>query len=304
MANFCRFCGSPLEEGQVCACQANQAAPEAAPAAPAAPVATAAPAAAPAAPGLGNKLIETLKNYWKAPKATAAAVAEDPKGMTIAGIFAGVNVLAVFFFLWRILGMMVSAIVDPIVEAAKQFSDERISASEVLEEMGLEYPIFPMLIAGVAIAVLGILVGALAVFVVAKIKKQEVNFKQLILVQAVHSIVPTALLVVGIILGLLLPALQFLVLALILVLWFINVCADIRDVAGVEIMESGKSMAINTLVVFAILAVTVYLMSLIGGWGIGELEIQGATLNEAFEQISEAMEEGGGFLGMFMGGMF
>ena len=37
MANFCRFCGSALEEGQVCACQANQAAPEAAPAAPAAP---------------------------------------------------------------------------------------------------------------------------------------------------------------------------------------------------------------------------------------------------------------------------
>ena len=33
MANFCRFCGSPLEEGQVCACQANQAAPAAAPAA-------------------------------------------------------------------------------------------------------------------------------------------------------------------------------------------------------------------------------------------------------------------------------
>lgn len=293
MANFCRFCGSALEEGQVCACQANQAAPEAA------PVAT----AAPAAPGLGNKLVETLKNFWKAPKATAAAVAEDKQGMTIAGIFAGVNVLAVFFFLWRILGMMVSAIVDPIVEAAKQFSDERISASEVLEEMGLEYPIFPMLIAGVAIAVLGILVGALTVFVVAKIKKQEVNFKQLILVQAVHSIVPTALLVVGIILGLLLPALQFLVLALILVLWFINVCADIRDVAGVEIMESGKSMAINTLVVFAILAVAVYLMSLIGGWGIGELEIQGATLNEAFEQIGEAMEEGG-FLGMFMGDMF
>ena len=36
MANFCSNCGSPLEEGQVCACQSNQAAP----------VATAAPAAA------------------------------------------------------------------------------------------------------------------------------------------------------------------------------------------------------------------------------------------------------------------
>lgn len=288
MANFCRFCGSPLEEGQVCACQANQAAPEAA------PVATAAPAAAPAAPGLGNKLVETLKNLWKAPKATAAAVAEDPKGMTIAGIFAGVNVLAVFFFLWRIIGMMLTAIADM---GGADVSD--------LEDMvDIEYPIFPMLIAGLGITVLGILIGALVVFIAAKINKQAVDFKKLIVVEAVRSVVPTALLVVGIVLGLLMAELQFVVLALVLVLWFVNVCADIRDVAGVQIMETGKSMAIHTLIICAVLAIGVYLMVTIGGWGIGELSIEGATLNEAFEKIGEAMEEGGGFMGMFMGGMF
>ncbi len=288
MANFCRFCGSPLEEGQVCACQANQAAPEAA------PVATAAPAAAPAAPGLGNKLVETLKNFWKAPKATAAAVAEDKQGMTVAGIFAGVNVLAVFFFLWRIIGMMLTAIADM---GGADVSD--------LEDMvDIEYPIFPMLIAGLGITVLGILIGALVVFIAAKINKQAVDFKKLIVVEAVRSVVPTALLVVGIVLGLLMAELQFVVLALVLVLWFVNVCADIRDVAGVQIMETGKSMAIHTLIICAVLAIGVYLMVTIGGWGIGELSIEGATLNEAFEKIGEAMEEGGGFLGMFMGGMF
>lgn len=288
MANFCRFCGSPLEEGQVCACQANQAAPEAA------PVATAAPAAAPAAPGLGNKLVETLKNFWKAPKATAAAVAEDKQGMTVAGIFAGVNVLAVFFFLWRIIGMMLTAIADM---GGADVSD--------LEDMvDIEYPIFPMLIAGLGITVLGILIGALVVFIAAKINKQAVDFKKLIVVEAVRSVVPTALLVVGIVLGLLMAELQFVVLALVLVLWFVNVCADIRDVAGVQIMETGKSMAIHTLIICAVLAIGVYLMVTIGGWGIGELSIEGATLNEAFEKIGEAMEEGGGFMGMFMGGMF
>ena len=288
MANFCRFCGSALEEGQVCACQANQAAPEAA------PVATAAPAAAPAAPGLGNKLVETLKNLWKAPKATAAAVAEDKQGMTVAGIFAGVNVLAVFFFLWRIIGMMLTAIADM---GGADVSD--------LEDMvDIEYPIFPMLIAGLGITVLGILIGALVVFIAAKINKQAVDFKKLIVVEAVRSVVPTALLVVGIVLGLLMAELQFVVLALVLVLWFVNVCADIRDVADVQIMETGKSMAIHTLIICAVLAIGVYLMVTIGGWGIGELSIEGATLNEAFEKIGEAMEEGGGFLGMFMGGMF
>ena len=292
MANFCRFCGSPLEEGQVCACQANQAAPEAAPAA--APVATAAPAAAPAAGGLGKKLMDTLKAYWAAPKATAAAVAEDPKGMTIAGIFAGVNVLAVFFFLWRIIGMMMTAIADM----------GGADVSDLEDLIDIEYPIFPMLIAGLGVTVLGILIGALVVFIAAKINKQAVDFKKLIVVEAVRSVVPTALLIVGIVLGLLLADLQFAVLALILVLWFVNVCADIRDVAGVQVMETGKAMTINTLVICAVLALGVYLMVTIGGWGIGELSIEGATLNEAFEKISEAMEEGGGLLGMFMGGLF
>jgi hypothetical protein len=287
MANFCRFCGSPLEEGQVCACQANQAAPEAAPAAPAAPVATAAPAAAPAAPGLGNKLVETLKNFWKAPKATAAAVAEDPKGNTLAGIFASVNLLAVFFYLWRIIGLLLDGMIG----------DSGVDLDEVMEYLDLEYPIIPMLVAGLAIVILGTLLGALVVFIAAKINKQAVDFKKLILIEAVRSVIPSALLIVGIVLGLLVAELHFLVLALILVLWFVNVCADLRDVAGVQVLETGKSLIVNGLVIFAVLAVGVYLMVTVGGWGIGELSIQGITLNEL-------IEEAGGILDMLGSGMF
>ena len=99
MANFCKFCGTKLEAGQVCSCPDAQAAAAApvATAAPeaAAPVATAAPAA-PAGNGFGKKLLDTLKAYWKAPKETAAAVAEDAKGMTTAGVFAGVHIRRLF----------------------------------------------------------------------------------------------------------------------------------------------------------------------------------------------------------------
>ena len=283
MANFCRFCGAALEEGQVCACQANQAAPAAAP--EAAPVATAAPAAAPAAGGLGKKLMDTVKAYWAAPKATAAAVAEDKQGMTIAGIFAGVNVLAVFFFLWRIIGMLLAS----ITESAK------VDLDEVKELLEIEEPIFPMLVAALGIAILGILIGALVVFLVAKINKQAVDFKKLIVVEAVRSVVPTALLVVGILLGFLVAWLQFLVLALVLVLWFVNVCADIRDVAGVQIQETGKAMIVNALVIFAVLAVAVYLMVTLAGWGLGELSIRGMTINEAIEEAGDALSVLGGF---------
>lgn len=279
MAKYCKHCGTPLEEGQVCSCPKAQAelaapAPEAA-----APVATAAPVAAPAGNGFVKKLLDTLKAYWKAPKEAAAAVAEDKQGMAVAGVFAGVNFLAVFFFLWRIIGMLLSA----ITEGAD------VDMDELMEYLEIEQPIFPMLVAGLAIAVIGIAATALVIFIAAKINKQAVDLKKQIVIEAVHSVVPTALLVVGIILGFLVAELQLLVLALILVLWFVNVCNEVREVAGVQIMETGKTMTIYTLVIFAVLAVAVYLMVAIGGWGIGELSIQGHTINEAAEEADNLL---------------
>ena len=132
---------------------------------------------------------------------------------------------------------------------------------------------------------------ALVIFIAAKLNKQTVDLKKQIVIEAVHSVIPTALLVVGILLGFLAAWLQFIMLALILVLWFINVCGEVRDAAGVQVMETGKSLTINTLVIFAVLAIAVWLMTTIGGWGVGELSIQGHTMNEA-------MEEAGDILGM------
>jgi hypothetical protein len=284
MANFCKFCGTKLEEGQVCSCPDAQAAAAApvATAAPeaAAPVATAAPAA-PAGNGFGKKLLDTLKAYWKAPKETAAAVAEDAKGMTTAGVFAGVNFLAVFFFLWRIIGL----VLDGVIEGFGGEAD----LDEIMEYLKIEQPIFPMLLAGLGIAVIGIAATALVIFIAGKLNKQNVDLKKQIIIEAVHSVIPTALLVVGILLGFLAAWLQFIVLALILVLWFINVCGEVRDVAGVQTMETGKSLAIYTLVIFAVLAVSIWLITTIGGWGVGELSIQGHTINEAMEEADNML---------------
>lgn len=287
MAKFCKFCGSPLEEGQVCACQAQatpEAAPVAAPAPEAAPVATAAPAAAPAGNGLVNKLLDTLKAYWKAPKAAAAEVAEDKQGMTIAGIFAGVNFLAVFFFLWRIIGLLLSTVTDSVGASAD------VDMKEIMEYLEIEQPIFPMLLAGLAIAVIGIAATALLIFMAGKLNKQTIDLKKQIVIEAVHSVIPTALLIVGILLGFIAAWLQFAVLALILVLWFVNVCNEVREAAGVQIMETGKTLTIYTLVIFVGLAVTVWLVTAIGTWGVGELSIQGHTINEALEEADNMLE--------------
>lgn len=291
MANFCKFCGTKLEEGQVCSCPDAQTAAAApvATAAPeaAAPVATAAPAA-PAGNGFVKKLLDVLKGYWKAPKEAAAEVAEDKQGMAVAGVFAGVNFLAVFFFLWRIIGMLLNGVIE-------KFGDEA-DLDELMEHLEIEQPIFPMLLAGLAIAVIGIAATALVIFIAAKLNKQTVDLKKQIVIEAVHSVIPTGLLIVGILLGFLAAELQFIMLALILVLWFVNVCNEVRDVAGVQVLETGKTMTIYTLVIFAVLAIAVWLMTTIGGWGIGELSIQGMTINEAIEKAGDALDVLGSFM--------
>ena len=263
MANFCRFCGSALEEGQVCACQANQAAPQAA------PVATAAPAAAPKA----NFLLDALKAYLKAPKAAAAAVAEDKQGLTIAGIFAGVNFLAIFLALWRFVGAWI----------VKNASLSDVDVDELIEKAELEFPIFPMLLAGLGIAVIAIAVAALAVFVVGKLNKQEVDLKKQMVIAAVHSLLPTAVLVVGILLSFLAWWFLAVALGICLVLWVINVMGE---------LPAGENQITASAVVAVVLVLAVVLGGVLANWSIGETSRGGDTINEGIEDAREAAEDG------------
>lgn len=291
MAKFCRFCGSPLEEGQVCACQSAQAAPEA-------PVATAeAPVAAPAAaPAAGNALVASLKatllGYWKSPKATAAGAAEDKNGMAVAGIFAGVNFLAIFFYIWRVLAMLPSVIGDLMEGMMSGLGGMMGSAMEDLE---FEYPIFPMLVSGIVIAAVGIVLSALVVFVIAKLNKQEADIKKLLVTESVNTLPSSVLLLVGLILGFIAWQAQLIVLGVILVLWLITACENIRTIAGAEATQTGKALCIQTVVVFVALAVAVFAIDKLFGWCFGELSIDGMSIADAMD----AMGSLGGMVGLF-----
>lgn len=259
MANFCRFCGSALEEGQVCACQANQAAPEAAPAAPAAPKA--------------NFLLDVLKSYIKVPKATAAAVAEDKQGVTAAGIFAGANFLAIFLALWRFVGAWI----------IKNASLSDIDVEDLIENAELEVPIFPMILAGLAITVIAIGVAALAVFVVGKLNKQEVDLKKQLVIFAVHSVLPTAVLIAGVLLSFLAWWFLAVALGICLILWVINVIGE---------LPATENQITASAVVAVILVVAVVLGGVLANWSIGETSRGGDTMNEDIQDAREAAEDG------------
>lgn len=260
MAKFCKFCGAPLEEGQVCTCQSSQTSS----------------VAAPANASKSNILVDTLKAYFQAPKATATAVAQNKQGTAVAGIFAGVNFLAVFFFLWRIIGAFIE----------KSASLSEVDIEDLVKEADLVYPIFPMLIAGLAITILGIAITALVVFVVGKINQQEVNVKEQILIASVHTLIPTAVLIVCTLLSLL--AWWFLLVALTvnLVLWFVN----IQNALG-QGDDSGKNALIRIGAIVLAMVIVVGLSSVLANWSIGEVEMDGDTMNEQIEESRESAED-------------
>ncbi len=293
MAKFCRFCGSPLEEGQVCACQsaAPVATPEATP--------VEAPVAVATAPATGNPLLNSLKSalqgLLKAPKATAAAMAEDKNGMAVAGIFAGVNALAVFFFIWRMLGQLASMVSD-MMGGMLGGLGSMMGGLDEMPDLELEYPILPMLVSGILIAALGIALTALAVFVVGKICKKEVDIKKLLVIESVNSGFHSALLILGILLGFISWELQVIVLSLMMILWMVTTCTEIRGIAAEDAHESTKALGIQTGILVVTYAIAVFAIYKLSGWCFEELSIDGVTLGEAFEQI--------GNLGGLMGGLF
>lgn len=301
MANFCRFCGSRLQEGQVCACQGAQAArpayqapqqpyqapqqpyqapqqpyqapqqPYQAPQQPQAPVAPPAPKVSDPN-SFGNKLIGLIKGYWSDAKGAAADVAASKAGLPIAGIFAGTNILILFFFLWRFVGTW--------VEASADSAD--LSTSKLIKLWDLEYPIFPMILAAIVIASTWIAVSAMITFVVAKIKKQEVNILQLFVEQAIHTMLPTGLLLVGILLSLIAWWMMLIVLGMIVVLWFVNVCTSACDAK-----EKGMGNLIGTGMIAGGLLVILLITSWMANWSIG------CTTRDNYddEKLSEYYEE-------------
>lgn len=286
MAKFCRFCGAPLEEGQVCTCPGAQAAQNPAPAQPAAPVQPAAPAsaaqewapaAAPQAPAgnsaaaeLFGELKDVLLGYLSAPKKAIKAAVESKKGMAMAGILAGVHALALFFFFWSMLGKLIGSLKSSLGILG--------SAVGALVKIGM--PIFPLLLTGIVLAVVCIGLSAVALMVCGKLTKRELTIQQTLVVAAVSSIYPTVVLLAGALLGLMSSWLHVACLVLALLIWVINAVSDIRDYTGLNATVSLKNMIMVAVVLLVVAVVSALVLYGMGKYCIGEVSIAGAKLKD------------------------
>lgn len=275
MAKFCKFCGTPLEEGQVCTCQASQSA-----------VATeAAPAAAPvAAPGLFTKLKDAFLSYLRTPAATVrGAVNEDIK---IPAILAGANALAAFLFLWKLLGGIFGSIVDAANKAMSGLGNLMGGSSGSLK-IEITYPFFLLLLGGILLAALFIGLSALGLFCAAKLSKKELTIQQSFTVASYNSIIPTLLLVLGILLGFISLTAQLIVLAVAAILWAIFAVQDAREYAGLNPTIATKNLVIATVLMLVVAGLSIYLAFEIGLWCTGEIEIAGAKIGDAIDALKD-----------------
>lgn len=269
MAKFCKYCGTPLEEGQVCNCAGAQAETTA-------PVAT---ATAPAAPSALNSLFTDIKNdflsYLRAPDATVRAAVN--KGLKIPAIFAGVNALAAFFYCWQLIASMLGGIMD--IFGAGAYAPE------------VTYPVFLYLVIGILFAVVYIGLSALGLFSISKLTKRELSITQSLTVASYHSLIPTMLLLVGTLLGFIsLPA-QLIVLPIALIVWSIFAVRDAKEYAGLNATLAGKNLLIQTVVTTIVVCLCVYLSYQLMIWGIGEISADGYTLREAFKTMSGGLDD-------------
>ena len=267
MAKFCKYCGTALEEDQVCTCEASQAAanpaPEAAPEA-----AAAAPAAAPSGfATLMNSVKNDLLCYLRTPDAAVANAI--PNGIKNAAIFAGANFLVLFFYLWKLLGSIISGMKIPVA---------------------VTYPILPLLVSALVLTALCIGLSAAALFAVAKLSKKELLFPNAIIVAAYHSILPTALLLVGILLGLISLEAQLIVLPIILAIWATFAAKDAKEYAGLNASIATKNLAIQVIAVLVVIAVVYWLASTLMLWSFGEISYNGIALKDLVGKIDNILK--------------
>ncbi len=309
MARFCRHCGNPVEDGQVCSCAGAQREWQAtAPQQPQyqqpqqpqyqqAPVYTAAPQQPqyqqpqyqqPVQPKAPSTLVPELKDVLttglKAPRQAGPKILASSNKMALAGILAAINGIAIFLLLWSSMTSILNAILGIMGG----------SLGSLLGEIDMTLPIFPMLLGGILLAAVAIAASATVILVCGKLSNCNMNFVDCMALAAVDSLYPTVAVLLTALLGFIGIAAQLIGIALLLVVAIVNTLDTVRNHTGLQIGASLKNYLVSVVCILAAIVVIAYIGKLIAiDWCVYSIEIEGVKLGDAID----AMSSYGGLLG-------
>ncbi len=198
---FCKYCGKELAEGEVCACQAPQAAPVMTETAP-----QTEPQAAPqAAPQTPNAFVGALNDVWKMSLALIKKPVSVAKEFVANGtpmhcyVMVGIQAIAV-----AILVTILAAKYNGVLESAMGLASlgggsMSAVANEAIKQATFSIPLV-ILIGLVLTAGMAFLIPALFT-VAAKIFKGKADYNTMLKVSSVNSLVQVPFILVGVVLS-------------------------------------------------------------------------------------------------------
>ncbi len=287
---FCKYCGTQLQDGQVCSCpSAQQAAAAAQPQQPVyqqpvyqqpvqpqyqqpvyqqpvQPAPAAAPTMAPTkpeGPNMFKNLVDVLLDTLKSPQKGCARLVADKARLPMLGMILGTHALLLMFVIWRFFGMIVGG----------------TGAAEYIE-----YPFFSLLLTGILLA--GIFAGLYGVtlFLYSKISKQgNVGILDAIVAATGYTIWPTGILLVGLLMSFLGDFGAFMY-ALCIILsvwvWVITTADGVREIAGVNTGDGSAKMGIVIGIRLSVFAISMWLMITLMGWCVEGITIMGHSIGD------------------------
>ncbi len=278
MAKFCKYCGSPLEEGQACTCAASQAAAQPAPAAEPAAAPVAAPAAAPSP--LVADLKDILLGGLKEPRQTGAKLLASGSKLPIAGILAGIHAITLILLIWQCIGSLFGSIMDMIGGAAGSL------VSAYLPD--IEYPVFLFILGGIILAAVAIAVSGLLVFGFAKLNKKELSIVDALVLAAGDSLYPSILVLLTVILGFIGIVPQLLALLLLLVVSILNTVENGRIYSDLHVGTSLKSYLILAAgILVAVLLICFAAKLVFVDWCLLGVKINGISVSDGLEMAGD-----------------
>ena len=322
MAKFCKYCGSPLEEGQVCSCPQAQAAAQQSAPEQGAPQQSAPEQGAPqqgyVPPQQGNAppqqgYVPPQQQGYQQPYAQAAPAAPSPVGLAFKNLLpfikayfrspiqAAQAALGQRDMVLSLILLIIQAIVGGLVMFSFMaklcgLADDVIQMVSGVGSMLGGYSGFDMpsvsasflfcLIFGLLSAAIAIVVFILLVFAVAKIMKSACTLKDVVIACGAHSIFVTVLLLADFILMFLSIRLGLAVFLFAMVAWIVMGVPTGQAVSPNS--EQGKLWMLYIVAVLVALLVGSFCASKFFGMSLMETSISAAgqefTIGEALEQ--------------------
>lgn len=216
---YCQYCGTKLEDGQICTCEMAKAAavsqPEQAPA-PAAP-ASAAPPAESRVSIVFKKLKKYIASYFSNPTQAVSSVLTEEHDFSLPIVLTVIRLLAFGLAIYGLLNKLCKIMFDFVTTAILRYGN---ASNALAASLTVSLP--RSLIFGALIAAICMLLFIAMLYALVRIQHGKIAFSDSFRASAANGVPTSALLLLSFLLSFISPSLSIACIALAMLAWIIS----------------------------------------------------------------------------------